>query len=255
MIYAASRLYARAFSYRDFAAESQFLREQFRALKKREARSFCEFACGPADHSVELAAAGLDGLAVDIEPSMVELVDERIQARALETKLRAIAHDMRRPLDERVDLAFTLLDSTAHLLSTDDMVDHLSAVRTCLENDGVYVLEMAHPGDVFSVSEKTKSEWTIQDDDGALTVRWEPIDGTFDPISQCEQVAIHLEPEHGDAIQDRIQLRRWTAQELGLHCRIAGLQIIQQYGAFDSRVPLDSSERSWRMISLLTVGT
>src|SRR5690349_12451020 len=70
-LYAAPFLYDLAFSYRDYAAECDFLEELYARAPGRAPRSFLEIAAGPARHAVEFACRGLRGGALDLSPEMV----------------------------------------------------------------------------------------------------------------------------------------------------------------------------------------
>ena len=68
-------------------------------------------------------------------------------------------------LQQKVDLAAIFMDSTSYLISNDDVITHLQCVARNLNDQGLYVLEMSHPRDVFSVGQSASTEWDCEQDD------------------------------------------------------------------------------------------
>jgi hypothetical protein len=93
-IYAAPGLYDLAFRYRDFEAETGFLRETFRRRRARAAMSFFELAAGPGGHALSAASAGLAVTALDLSAPMAAYTLQKAERTGVE--LRYLVAEMTR---------------------------------------------------------------------------------------------------------------------------------------------------------------
>src|SRR6185437_2679519 len=104
-----------------------------------EARDVLELAAGPAEHAREFARRGVAATALDLSPAMCAYARERGKGLPLEV----VQADMRAfALGRRFDLVITMLDSTAHLMTLDDLVAYLGRVRDHIAGGGLAVIEM-----------------------------------------------------------------------------------------------------------------
>ena len=127
-VYGAAALYDLAFSYRDCKAESQFLRDVYRAPHR-----FLELAAGPGRHAVEMLAAGVDVVALDLAPEMASYARRKAEARKL--SLHFVVADMTEfSTPSKFDLAACLLCSASYLLTHEAFLSHLTSVRRALED-------------------------------------------------------------------------------------------------------------------------
>jgi hypothetical protein len=153
---------------------------------------------------------------------------------------------------EPVDLAFCMISSISHVLSLDDMIAHLEAVRAALRSGGVYVIEGSHPGDYIGVKTVSTS-WDMERDGVAVHLDWGAESDTMDPVTQLTTVHVTLTMDGPDGAAHTFTSaeddRFWTATELRAAARLAGLEVLGQYGDFDGRA-LDA-EGAWRMITVL----
>ncbi len=254
-IYDEPEFYEAACAYRDVPAEVDALLRwaaEHGAAGERP-RSVLELAAGPAEHSRELARRGLAATALDLSPAMCARARELAGAAGL--SLTVVEADMRDfGLPGTVDLAVTMLNSLCHLLTLDDMVRHLAAVRRHLAPGGLYIAEMAHPADHFGAERRTSSEWTIEAGGGTVVVRWGAHD-RIDPVTQVtmEHVSVIRHQRGGPVrtVTDVVPNRFWTATEMLAAIRLAGgLSVRASYGEFGSDLPLDAPG-AWRMILVL----
>ena len=180
-IYDEPEYYEAACSYRDVPAEVAALL-RWSGQHHRPPRSVLELAAGPAEHARTLARRGLDATALDLSPAMCARA--RDLAAAAGVPLTVVEADMRDfSLPGRFDLAITMLNSLCHLLTLDDLLSHLAAVGRHLDQDGLYIMELAHPADFFRTERRTSSEWTSETGDGTVSVRWGAQD-QIDPVTQ-----------------------------------------------------------------------
>jgi SAM-dependent methyltransferase len=239
-IYDEPEYYEAACAYRDVPAEVDALL-RWSGKHHEPPRSVLELAAGPAEHARDLARRGLQATALDLNPAMCA------RARDLAAKagipLTVVQADMRDfSLPGPFDLAVTMLNSLCHLLTLDDMLRHLTAVGRHLDQNGLYIMELAHPADFFGAERRTSSEWSSETGDGTVSVRWGAQD-QIDPVTQVTR-------EHV-SVTDIVPNRFWTATELTAAIRLAGgFTVAASYGDFDGDVPVDAAD-AWRMILVL----
>src|ERR1700760_541386 len=167
-IYDQPELYELACAYRDVPAEADALLAWCATHHDGPVGSVLELAAGPAEHARELARRGLRAAALDRSAAMCAYAADRAAAGGVE--LDVVEADMRSftvpgPDGTRFqfDLAVTMLNSACHLFTLDDLVRHLRAVRLQLAPGGLYIVELAHPADVFAPVPRTSSTWTVEE--------------------------------------------------------------------------------------------
>jgi SAM-dependent methyltransferase len=278
-IYDEPELYELACAYRDIPAEVSALRAWFATHFAGGAEgaqavvgSVLELAAGPAEHARELARRGLRATALDWSAAMCGYAAG--QAKAAGVSLDVVEADMR---DFRVagpdggqvlfDVAITMLNSACHLFTLDDLVRHLAAVRAHLVDGGLYIVELAHPADIFAPEPRTSSEWTVDAPDGLhAEVHWGGRGDRIDPLTQVtnEHMTITATAKDGTirTVSDVVPNRFWTLTEFTAAIalanaraaapgdRAAGLELVASYGDFDETTALDSPA-AWRMVLIL----
>jgi SAM-dependent methyltransferase len=256
-IYDEPEFYEVACAYRDVPAETHaLLRWYGRHCEPGGVPpgSVLELAAGPAEHARDLARRGVPATALDLNPAMCARA--RDLARAGGIPLAVVEADMRDfSLPGRFDLAITMLNSLCHLLTLDDLLEHLAAVARHVEPGGLYIVEMAHPADFFAAERRTSSEWSTEVEGGTVTVRWGAQD-KIDPVTQVTQehvsVTYHQRGGPVRTVSDVVPNRFWTETELTAAIRLAGgFRLVAVYGDFGEDLPLDAVE-AWRMILVLT---
>jgi SAM-dependent methyltransferase len=281
-IYDEPELYELACAYRDIPAEVSALRAWFATHfaggddgAQAVVGSVLELAAGPAEHARELARRGLRATALDWSAAMCGYAAG--QAKAAGVSLDVVEADMR---DFRVagpdggqvrfGAAITMLNSACHLFTLDDLVRHLVAVRAHLVEGGLYIVELAHPADIFAPEPRTSSEWTVDAPDGLhAEVHWGGRGDRIDPLTQVtnEHMTITATAKDGTirTVSDVVPNRFWTLTEFTAaialaNARVAagdapgnssgGFELVASYGDFDETTALDAPA-AWRMILVL----
>jgi SAM-dependent methyltransferase len=285
-IYDEPELYELACAYRDIPAEVSALRAWCAthfagapagtsAGDRAVVGSVLELAAGPAEHARELARRGLRATALDWSAAMCGYAAG--QAKAAGVPLDVVEADMR---DFRVagpdgrqvlfDAAITMLNSACHLFTLDDLVRHLAAVRGHLVEGGLYIVELAHPADLFAPEPRTSSEWTVDAPDGLhAEVHWGGRGDRIDPLTQVtrEHMTITATAKDGTirTVSDVVPNRFWTLTEFTAAVALAnaraafapgpggssgGFELVASYGDFDETTALDSPA-AWRMVLIL----
>ena len=217
--------------------------------------SVLELAAGPARHAREFARRGALATALDAVPAMNTYALARAQADGV--ALHTVCSDMTDfHLSQRFDVAVLLMDSASYLLDNDAVLRHLACVAAHLCEGGLYVLEMGHPRDAFRTQAgSTESVWRAEEDGLRVTTRWGHDDDPFDPVTQIDEVRVHLQwsgPEGDGELTDRARQRRFTANEFDALVRANGeFEVVEYLGSLAHPVPFDNSEAAWRMVPVL----
>lgn len=257
-IYDAARFYDIAFGWRDVPDECRFLLDRYRDARGALPRRALEIACGPGQHARTLAAWGFRCVGLDRSAAMLDFA--RQQPGGNDPDVAWQLGDMRDfALDAPAELAFCLMDSLSHLLTLDELLDHLGAVARNVTPGGLYVLEQSHPRDAFSESEAGASpEWEIEDESGEILVRatWGEPGDPFDYVSQVGQLSVTLralrDEEEIFCQQEVIPSRLWLAGEMEAAIRAApDWRLRERFGAMDGSIPFTSGPPAWRMVSVL----
>lgn len=259
-IYDDPEMYELACAYRDVRSEVDAIQRWFRRHARLTAGpagtgpgSVLELAAGPAEHSLEFARRGASVTALDLSEAMCERAGGKARREGL--GLTVVHADMRDfSLPGRFDLLITMLNSACHLMSLDDLVAHLRAVAAHLAPGGLYIIELAHPADLFTRAPRTSAEWDTDAGGRHVHVRWGGRDDAIDPVTQVtrEHVQITVRDQTGTrTLTDVVPNRFWTATEVTAAARLAGgLTVTASYGDFADGVTV-AAPAAWRMIMIL----
>jgi len=162
------RVYDIAFSFRDFEAEVAFIVEVHAKFGATSAglSSFLEVGCGPARHALLLAQSGIAqrSVGVDRSPEMVEFAKMRAKEQSLEGKTAFVVGDMAGGEDGfrggvvgangggLYDAAAVMLGTFSHCLNNESAIATLRNIGACVKPEGVLVLELGNPRDVYQGS-------------------------------------------------------------------------------------------------------
>src|SRR6202021_4246694 len=170
--------------------------------------------------------------------------------------LTLVQADMRDfPIPGQFDLAITMLNSLCHLLTLDDLLQHLACLARHVAPGGLYIVELAHPADFFAAERRASSEWSNEVDGGTVSVRWGGGSDEIDPVTQItrEHVSVTYRKRGGGVrtVTDVGANRFWTATELSAAIRLAGgFAVVASYGDFEADPPVEAPD-AWRMILVL----
>lgn len=218
-------------------------------------RRVLELAAGPADHAIAFAQRGLQATALDVERAMLSYAKQN--ARKLGVRLSIRTGDMRTfRIDRSFDLAILMLDSASHLYTLHEFVMHLRRVRMHLRPNGLYIMEMAHPGDFLTDRQRTLGKWDVSSElFGNISITWGDNDSTLDPLTQVETSSVSVSytcHRKRRTLTSRVPQRRWTLGELAAAVQLAGgFRIVAIHGAFTRESRLTNTPSSWRMIPVI----
>ena len=246
--------YDLAFDFRNIAKECDFLTEIARVHTGRPPASFIEFAAGPARHALEFAKRGCRSSAMDLSDEM-RTYSSGVAARQ-GISLTYLCEDIVRfEMKERFDLAAIMMNSTAYILSNDDFVAHLRSVANALSENGVYVLEMDHPRDIYKVGRSTTDDWEMEKDGRKVSLSWGSKDDPFDPVSGIAEVTAKMRCSEGGRefeIVERDKQRLYTVNEIKALVQLSEeFEIVALLGALSAGVALSNAKESWRTVVVL----
>ena len=279
-IYDQPELYELACAYRDIPAEVSALQSWCATYFTGGAGvgSVLELAAGPAEHARELARRGLRATALDWSAAMCSYAAGQAKAHGValdvvEADMRAFAIPGPDGARAQFDLAVTMLNSVCHLFTLDDLVRHLTAVRSHVVAGGLYIVELAHPADFFAPTPRTSNDWTVDAKGMHADVHWGGHSDTIDPLTQVtnEHMTITATAKDGTirTVSDVVPNRFWTLTEFTAATALANTgslantgtasgpddssgawELVASYGDFDETTTLDAPT-AWRMILIL----
>jgi SAM-dependent methyltransferase len=248
-------LYDLAFGFRHIATECKGLLSIAARHGVENPRSVADIACGPAHHLREYARLGLKAFGIDLNREMLAYARHLSKSEGLRLRLKRA--DMRAfALAERVDIAQCLFDSFSHCTTDDDAVATLRCAARALRKGGILILELTHPADYFTSSNKrTVGRWSQRYQD--VTVRTRFLTTDIDPVGETYVKSMTIDAAYKDGrarkhIVDRQLHRMWLRSGISHVTAASGaFDIVGWYGDLSPRVPLDLRMSSWRMVTVL----
>lgn len=273
--YSQPETYDMAFGFRDFQSETKFLLKVYTEItKERFPHTFLELGCGPARHGIALAMRhpchvyGIDNSA-DMLRYAQGLVDSHKDSITKESIFHFIHSDMTssnstdyitdKEAAGPIDLACILLGTLSHCLSTETAIQCFENVCRVMRAGGVFVIEVSHPGDLFSgsfVSGEHVECWEQEDlqADKRVLVEYGREGDEFDPGSQILHRTVGLSVYQGDDLKssevDLVAQRLYTLGEIELLAQQTGFAVCKVYGDMDANVSL-MDEEAHRMVVIL----
>jgi SAM-dependent methyltransferase len=202
----------------------------YAGLARQQAGAVLELACGTGQITIPVALDGLQTIGLDQSQAMLNVA--RQQASAAGAPVEFVQGDMRDfALGRRFDFIFVARNSLLHVLSTEDLVAALTAVRRHLTPDGVFAFDIFNPdvrwlakppGERFPVMEVSTGRF------GRLSVE-ETRD--YDSVTQVNRGTLYIStPDRRDSWMVPLVLRSIFPQELPLLLSAAGLELISRSG-------------------------
>lgn len=244
--------YELAFSWRDHAKAVEFITAAAAECGLDPINSMVELGCGPATYAREFAKRGAIACGLDLSPEMADYARKRAQEEGVDCSI--IEGDFRNfDLDRKVDLAILMMATFGYLLSNRDVLDHFNAVADNLSENGLYLIELAHPREVFNES-CTKNQWEMEEEDQKVAVDWAS-DAIFDPLTEIDKGTVHFKWTKAGKLIEFSAVEETRRYNLGLLRSLVEqsgrFKIAAMYGDLDLSRTLNNSKESWRMILVL----
>lgn len=252
--YTYAHAYDIAFDFKNIKSECDFLVSMYEKINSSKPQSFLDLAAGPALHAIEMAKRHISSAAVDLSTEMVEYgISKAIKN---DVSIDYTQNDIRKfYLEHKFDLAGIFMDSTSYLLTNEDFIQHLRTVAFHMNQSGLYVLEMSHPRDVFSVGVSTVNAWDTERDGLKISFEWGHKDDFFDPITQITNTTVNMKimtETSEDQVLETAPQRCFTFNEFkALVLAEGSFELIDVLGAMNLDVSFSNEKKSWRMIPIL----
>ena len=159
-VYNSPKYYEIAFSFRDIAAEVDFLEKLIAKYSKIPVKTFFELASGNGPHLEELCRRGYRYVGLELNPGMVDYTRRKIKENNLAGEV--IQGDMVEfSIKEPADCALVFLGSL-YVKNDEELKRHLNSVAKSLKSGGLYILDGVvsfYPKDIHTQS------WEVNRDD------------------------------------------------------------------------------------------
>ena len=254
-LYSLPECYDIAFNYRDIPQEVDFLESVFRKYSGSKINKILDIACGTCPHSIEFAKRGRQVSGLDLSKDM--LIYAKGQKEKLGLEINFYRRNMRKfTLNETYDASICMCASLQYLLTNEDYCSHLNSVANALQNHGLYVVELDNPRQWFirSITDEILfNEWSAKKDGKKVHVKLykSPMNylrGTYEL-----RIILDAKDRNGKRkIVSKHTHRILLPQEFRSIVDSEGsFELLDYYGDFDLKQPLDNTEKSWKMIGIL----
>ena len=211
-------------------------------IARQQGGAVLDLACGTGQLSIPIALAGHSTVGLDESAAM--LTTARRRASAAGASIEFVQGDIRDfALDRDFRLIVVARNSLLHLLSTEDLLAALTAVRRHLAPDGILAFDIFNPsvallarprGERFPVMEVNTPTF------GPLSVA---ATHDYDAAAQVNHATWYIStPDKRDAWVFPMALRSIFPQELPLLLSTAGFELLSRFGEL-SREPFGSRSR------------
>ncbi|WP_437970648.1 GNAT family N-acetyltransferase [Sorangium sp. So ce260] len=252
-------LYDAAFSYRDYAAERDFLLACARRFGARPAQRVLSWACGPARHLEAFAELGVACAGADGSAAMIAYAERAARARGAGACVRFCCAELdERPDVAPVDLSFVPLSAIHQLATPAALERHLRLAASLLLPGGVHVIEATHPADL-TPSGVNRTEWTELRGEQSIDARFRiHIErATPDRVVPVSLEVVCSARRNGGAPRELSSIRQeatWYVPDLPGWRRVAErvpeLALVATLGDFNVDVPFEHAA-AWRLILVL----
>ncbi len=207
--------------------EAEFLRDTFRALRKRDALSLREDFCGTASLACEWVRKGprRHSIGVDLDAGVLDWGRKHRVARlpeAARARVQLKNDDVRTVTTKPVDIVGAFNFSYFCFKRRDEMRAYFARVRDALNPDGVFFLDAFGGPDASDLmTEKTKL--------GGFTYVWDQAE--FEPVTGRIVCHIHFKFPDGSKLNRAFTYdwRLWTLPELRELLEEAGFSRVRVY--------------------------
>lgn len=238
--------YDRLFASKNYADEVRSALAIARSALGHEPTRILEIGCGTGNHTLELARAGAQVLAVDIDPLMAIraraklLGHPSLRARVLHSRVESLE-------DSGFDLACALFHVVTYLRSDAELESFFASVRQRLVSGGVFLFDFWNGVAAFRDPPGEKRfEWSGDEE----TVRCQLTSET-DFMAQVTRLSYEIELTRTDETGARRETHRldqtlWTPMQIRSALSRSGLQ--ELFCAPSSDPSRAATESDWKIL-------
>lgn len=197
----------------------------YRSLAQKTAGPVLDLACGTGRLTLPLARDGHEVFGLDASSSMLRAAREKAWENGIH--IDYIEGDMRCfDLDRAFSLIVLSCNSMAHLIGEEELSSCLQCVARHLLPDGLFAFDVVNPDllELICPSPECCSNEKRRYD------RWAT---AYDPINQLQTIRFPFpEGEAGEKVAPML-LRTFFPQEIPLHLKMSGFELLSRFGDFD----------------------
>ncbi|MFD7735987.1 class I SAM-dependent methyltransferase [Kitasatospora phosalacinea] len=192
-----------------------------------------EVACGTGRITLPIARAGVDVTGLDVTPGMLALARRRSADEGLPVEwLEQDCRDIR--TGRRYALVFSATNAMQHLHDLDSVLAFLTSARAALRPGGTLLLDVFNPSPakLTRLPDAPYRHKTVTDLDGAeLEVRAAT---GYDAATQVLHFTLDYLRGDERVRTKKVSMRCFFPEELLALCRLAGLDVVERHGDYDS---------------------
>jgi len=233
----------------EIEAETEFLKQIFARHLPRPVRRVLDIACGDSPHGQVLAREGIEVLAIDRNPRMLD--SGRHKAESL-PGIRFYQRQIERfslPAGN-CDAAYFLSETFPVMLDNADILSHLRSVARALRKGGLYCIDIDRHDGIEAVGRRRRLWRTRQVRRGAvkLDVRefYRPLPWHIGAWIYELECRIHFPGRRPVLTRDLIPVRYTLPSQLEFAARASGVfRMIACYTDLSLTTPIEQCDRRW----------
>jgi len=199
-----------------------------------KAGAVLELACGTGRVSIPLAENGAQVHGLDLSPGMLGVFREKLaqQSDEIQSRVELTEGNMADfNLGKQFPLIIIPFRSFQVLTQEEDIAGCLQCVKEHLTTDGKFIVNCFNPGvSMRKWMERYGKEAVVWERDGVMRKTYgRPIDLK----NQVIYPVFVYEMEHGERIEEPLELKYYYPRQLKKILRKAGFKIVEQYGSFE----------------------
>ena len=202
-----------------------------------------ELGCGTGRILLPIARAGVEIWGVDLSPSMLSILQEKMSAEpeAVKAKARFIEDDIRSvDLQKTFPLVIIPFRALQHMYTVDDQIAALTSAKRHLAEDGLLVFDVFNPRfDLLTMgggSEIREMAWPAGTNTEVVRFFKK---GDLDSVRQVYNGSfIFRTYRDGKLISEEdtpFEMGYYTHPQLQLLFKITGLDVVESFGSFDKK--------------------
>lgn len=223
--------YDALYKTKDYDAECAFVRAAFARHGQGSTQRLLDLGCGTGGHVLPMARLGHEVVGIDRSAAMIELAQTKLAACSDAAVRSRVSFKVGDVVEARggqdFDAAIMMFAVMGYITQTARVAQLLKNVRAQLRTGGLFVADFWYGPAVLT--DRPGDRVRVIEQDRRTTIR--ATQTTLDTTTQVAKVRFELfDWQDGAKLERSIEIhemRYFFAQELGLLCDGAGLQIVQ----------------------------